>query len=229
MFLSDRDIKYAIESRKLIVDPPPEHFGGGYDENSIDLHLDDIEFAKVWNTEAAVEAQRRAGRSTIEHILELGSFDYNKFADTCLMPVPQEPRSKEEASKLKVYAQGQHVILRPFGFVLWTTKEVIGTPTENPELIAFVNAKSTKARTGIMVHFTAPTINSGWRGKITLEILNAGPFTFLLRPGDAIAQLTVATISSRPDPSLRTKKKSATMDQIDPSGRPRQTKAKKRR
>jgi len=119
-----------------------------------------------------------------------------------------------------VFSRGQDVILRPYGFLLWTTKEVVGTPEENPELIAFVNAKSTKARTGIMVHFTAPTINSGWKGKITLEIINLGPFTFSLKPGDAIAQLTVATISSRPDPSLRTKKKSATMNQIDPSGKP---------
>jgi len=47
MFLSDRDIKYAIETRKLIVDPPPAHFNSEYDENSIDLHLDDIEFAKI--------------------------------------------------------------------------------------------------------------------------------------------------------------------------------------
>jgi len=219
MFLSDRDIKYAIETRKLIVDPPPAHFNSEYDENSIDLHLDDIEFAKIWDVEKATAAQRKAGRSTKEHILELGDFDFNEFADTCLVQVPT-PKDPKSAEALRVFSRGQDVILRPYGFLLWTTKEVVGTPEENPELIAFVNAKSTKARTGIMVHFTAPTINSGWKGKITLEIINLGPFTFSLKPGDAIAQLTVATISTRPDPSLRTKKKSATMNQIDPSGKP---------
>lgn len=42
MFLSDRDIKYAIQTGKLIVKPPPEYFHCEYDPNSIDLHLDDI-------------------------------------------------------------------------------------------------------------------------------------------------------------------------------------------
>jgi dCTP deaminase len=120
---------------------------------------------------------------------------------------------------MKVYKQGQRVILKPYGFLRWTTEEVVGTPGENPELIAFVNAKSTKAKTGIMVHFTAPTINSGWKGKIVLELVNLGPFTFVLKPGDAIAQLTVARITSRPDPGLRNrKKKSHTTNQVEPGG-----------
>ncbi len=215
MFLSDRDIKYAIESNKLIVNPIPKD----YDENSIDLHLGDIESARIWDTAAAVSAQADAGRSIKAHVLELGSFDYKRFAANCLVPVPDEPSDPDAAERMKVFRRGNEVILRPLGFMLWMTKEEVGTPEANPELIAFVNAKSTKARTGIMVHFTAPTINSGWKGKITLEIINLGPFNFALRPNDAIAQLTVATISSRPDPQLRTKK-SATSGQVDPSGTP---------
>ena len=74
-------------------------------------------------------------------------------------------------------------------------------------------------------HFTAPTINSGWEGNITLEIINLGPFTFALRPGDAIAQLTVAKITSRPDVKLRPeKKKSETHKQTTPAGRPAEKK-----
>lgn len=96
MFLSDRDIKYAIESKKLIVVPPPEHYGCEYDENSIGLHLDAIEFAKVWNTEAAVATQVKAGRS-VEHVLDLGNFDYNEFADTCLVEVPHGTQRPEGA------------------------------------------------------------------------------------------------------------------------------------
>ena len=217
MFLSDRDIKYAIESKKLIIDPPPD----GYDENSIDLHLADVELAKVWDINAAAAAARSAGQSTQNHFLELGGFDYKAFAQNCLVPVPDEPTPSDSSGGPLVYRQGQRVVLKPYGFLLWMTKEIVGTPEENPELIAFVNAKSTKARTGIMVHFTAPTINSGWKGQIVLEIVNLGPFTFVLKPNDAIAQLTVATISSRPDPQLRSKKKkSQTMNQADPSGRP---------
>jgi dCTP deaminase len=53
------------------------------------------------------------------------------------------------------------------------------------------------------VHLTAPTIHAGWEGQILLEIANLGPFDFVLKGGDAIAQLTVATISSATDLSLK--------------------------
>jgi hypothetical protein len=47
MYLSNRDIKWAIDCGKLTVDPRPENYRGprgnlpsaGYDETSIDLHL----------------------------------------------------------------------------------------------------------------------------------------------------------------------------------------------
>ena len=70
-----------------------------------------------------------------------------------------------------------------------------------------------------MVHFTAPTIHANWGGNVTLEITNLGPFTFVLKEGDALAQLTVATISSAPDLSLKVGK-SKTRNQVDPRGAP---------
>jgi deoxycytidine triphosphate deaminase len=217
MYLSNRDIKWAIESGKLIVDPPPSHFKCGFDETSIDLHLDGIDHAKVWNVEKHKDHQRKAGNPAAP-FLYLGEFEWENFSGEFLMPVPNEPTKAEDRDNLKVYRRGNEIIVKPGGFMLWTTMEVVGTPKENPELIAFVNAKSTKARTGVLVHFTAPTIHSGWKGKIALEIANLGPFVFILRPNDAIAQLTVATISSRPDPDLR-KKKSVTIDQDDPGSK----------
>ena len=77
-----------------------------------------------------------------------------------------------------------------------------------------------------MVHFTAPTIHAGWSGKITLEITNLGPFDLVLGENDTLAQLTVATISSAPDLSLK-KAKSKTQSQIDPSGAPPEKPKKK--
>lgn len=40
MYLSNRDIRWAIDRGTLIVDPRPEALGAGYDETAIDLHLD---------------------------------------------------------------------------------------------------------------------------------------------------------------------------------------------
>lgn len=215
MYLCNRDIHWAIRQGLLVVDPPPEAYGGGYDETSIDLHLDQTEkAARVWDVDALRTDGSAAGTTRPE--VRLGTFDYKKFAGKYLKAVPQESGPKDER---KVVARGTAVIVRPGGFLLWTTQEVVGTPESGPRYICFVNAKSTRARTGIVVHLSAPTIHAGWRGNITLEIANFGPFDLILHPGDAIAQLTVATISGTPDPELK-KALSATIGQIDPSGKP---------
>jgi hypothetical protein len=64
--------------------------------------------------------------------------------------------------------------------------------------------KNIRARTGILVHLTAPTIHAGRSGNITLEIANVGPFHFALQDNDMMAQLTVAVVMSPPDLSLKT-------------------------
>ena len=110
------------------------------------------------------------------------------------------------------------MLVKPGGFLLWQTKEKVGTPKINAGLICFVEGKSTKARTGILVHMTAPTIHAGWQGKITLEIANLGPFVFVLQENDVIAQLTVACVSSPPELELK-KSMSATEGQAHVAGR----------
>jgi dCTP deaminase len=123
----------------------------------------------------------------------------------------------EDANRL-VYRRGSEVIVKPQGFLLWQTKEEVGTPATNPGLICFVDGKSTRARTGLLVHLTAPTIHAGWRGKIVLEIANLGPFHFVLQEDDVIAQLTVAMVASPPDLALKTAE-SATAGQRHVTGR----------
>ena len=232
MYLSNRDIFWAIECGKLIVDPRPEALTPkkGYDETSIDLHLGPSSNAKIWNLDGLRRADKARGSDDGRHPPEvhLGTFDWDEMVEDHLKDVPEGDRDGQGQDRL-VFRRGKDVIVRPFGFVLWTTKERVGTPKidhktsgyrRHPELICFVNAKSTKARTGLIVHFTAPTIHAGWDGYVTLEISNLGPFTFVLKEDDALAQLTVATISSAPDLKLKVSK-SKTQGQRDPSGSPR--------
>jgi dCTP deaminase len=245
MYLSSRDIQWARECGKLIIEPPPEAFGAGYDETSIDLHLDGIDQgARVWDIEAYNRDSRSAltgrGISTgSPNELRLGSptFDYRVISARYLTEIPLEPpRGVPNPHLVFRRLDPDEVVVKRFGFVLWTTKETIGTPVvdpgspaaaqRHPELICFVNAKSSQARTGVLVHFTAPTIHAGWSGKITLEITNLGPFDFVLRESDTLAQLTVATISSAPDLSLK-KSRSKTQAQVDPSGAPTETSKRK--
>lgn len=65
-------------------------------------------------------------------------------------------------------------------------------------LAARVEGKSSMARAGLLVHFTAPTIHAGWEGHITLEIKNLGPRPILLRAGLAICQLILERVDGIP-------------------------------
>ena len=188
MYLSDRDLAYAIQLGHLIVNPPAK-----IDPTSIDLSLDHVDQAQIWDIGRMAHDQAVFGGS--EAILELGKFKYPIFAEKYLTTPPE---MKDDDTTTKVVRHGKAVLVRPGGFLLWTTKEKVGTPKDGAQLICFVDGKSTRARTGIVVHMTAPTIHGGWSGKITLEIGNFGPFTFSLKEGDVIAQLIVAQLSSVP-------------------------------
>ena len=185
MYLSDRDLDFAVRTGQLIVNPPPAE----YDTTSIDLHLDAIENAKVWNVQAFEEQQRASGHDLAT--VRVGTFHHDAFARQFHMPIPAD-----EAQP--VFRSGNVVVVKPGGFFLWQTREEVGTPEVDPRLICFVNGKSTRSRTGLLVHMTAPTIHAGWWGKVTLEISNLGPFNLALREGDAVAQIVVAAISSPP-------------------------------
>lgn len=208
MYLSDRDLLWAIECGKLICDPFPDRI----DTTSIDLHLDTIESAKVWDIDKFASRERATGRSRPE--LYIGQYRLGDFGLEYLVQPPNYLESTEQ----KVGRRADEIIVKHGGFLLWQTKEVVGTnPDKNADLICFVDGKSTKARTGIVVHLTAPTIHTTWNGKITLEIANFGPFDIVLKPNDVIAQLIVAKVSSPPSKDVTST--SATYGQSSVAGR----------
>ena len=191
MFLSNRDLKYAIETERLIVKPEPKD--ENISESSIDLHLDSINEAKIWDIEKYQNDLKTHGKEHPE--LHLGTFQYKVFGQKYLTSPPKESEISDE----KVFSRDTEIVIKPFGFLLWQTKEVVGTTQKTADHICFIDGKSTRARTGLLVHLTAPTIQAGWNGQITLEIANLGPFHFVLKEDDIIAQITVAKMSSIPD------------------------------
>ena len=86
--------------------------------------------------------------------------------------------------------------LQPQQFILGRTLERVELPVDKglPHLAARIEGKSSRARCGLMVHFTAPTVHPGWVGPLTLEMINLGPQTIILRPGMAIAQLIIEEV-----------------------------------
>src|SRR5262249_42958435 len=62
MYLSDRDLTFVLDARQLIIDPPPKEIDTtSIDTTSIDLRLDTVEEAKVWDVEGYAAQQRQAG------------------------------------------------------------------------------------------------------------------------------------------------------------------------
>jgi dCTP deaminase len=86
-------------------------------------------------------------------------------------------------------------VLEPGEFVLALTHERIWVPNH---LIGLVEGRSTYARVGLSMHQTAPWIQPGWNGQITLEIRNSGPLNIELCPlEDMPCQLTFFQLTSK--------------------------------
>jgi dCTP deaminase len=92
--------------------------------------------------------------------------------------------------------------LEPNKFVLAITKETVGLPLITGQtLAARIEGKSSVARCGLLVHFTAPTVHAGWHGPLALEMINLGPADFMLRPDMSIAQLILEVAYGDPEPN----------------------------
>jgi dCTP deaminase len=91
-------------------------------------------------------------------------------------------------------------ILKRDKFVLAQTLERVKFPIreDRPTYAARVEGRSSRARLGMLVHFTAPTIHCGYYGPITLEIINLGPNDIALVPDVYICQLIVESVASVP-------------------------------
>jgi len=59
MFLSDRDLLWAIQTGRLIINPRPEKI----DATSIDLHLGKIDDAKIWDIVQFASDQQLCGEA----------------------------------------------------------------------------------------------------------------------------------------------------------------------
>jgi dCTP deaminase len=91
-------------------------------------------------------------------------------------------------------------VLDPHQFILAQTFESVSLPlfAEKPPLAARIEGKSSRARVGLLVHFTAPTVHAGWEGPLTLEMINLGPASIALWNEEPICQLIVEEVDAVP-------------------------------
>lgn len=90
--------------------------------------------------------------------------------------------------------------LMPQRLVLGKTLEKVTLPIidDGTCLAARDEGKSSYSRCGLLVHFTAPTIHSGFSGTITLELINLGTIPILLHPEIPICQLIIEQVDGVP-------------------------------
>jgi dCTP deaminase len=169
MILSQPQIREAVEREEIRFDPPLED--RQWHEASVDLRLG-FKFTKL--------TAKRGLKVSLAHGM-------SAIADTGLWR-GKVLKSQDELGKRETYA------LDPEEFVLAQTYEKIWVPRN---LIAMVEGRSSYARAGLSMHQTAPWIQPGWNGQITLEIRNSGPLSIELTPTeDMPCQLTFFQLTS---------------------------------
>ena len=189
MILSNEEIRAALREGEIRIDPGP--VDDQYTTSAVDLFLGN-EF-RVWNSELF-----KAPGTRIE--LNLAEQQFGQTAAAFLVDRRREADNS--------------IVLKPGEFVLAITREYVRLSHE-ALIAARVEGRSSLARIGLIVHLTAPTIHAGFEGRITLEMMNLGPFDLKLVPDRTrICQLIFERLGGRPKGPIQTD----FQGQADPSG-----------
>ncbi len=162
MILTDREIQIAIAEKAITILPVPDAIA--YSSTSVDLTLDPSISICPPTTEG------------FERNFDPSARGFN----------PEKILAEE--SEQKTIDQHDGYLLLPRVLVLGWTAETVDLKIAS-RLAARVEGKSSLARLGLVVHLTAPTIHSGFSGRIRLEMINLGPLPIRLRAGMRICQL----------------------------------------
>jgi len=154
MILARQDIREQYDKGRIKIEPAPEEKQWG--EASIDLRLG-FDFTRLEKVEGV----------TFSVASGLGAIG------------KMNPYSRKRLAQKDAMGRPEKFELHPGEFVLALTHETVTIP---PDLIGLVEGRSTYARVGLSMHQTAPWIQPGWSGQITLEIRNSGPLVIALQP-----------------------------------------------
>jgi dCTP deaminase len=132
------------------------------------------------------------------------SIDFLLHSEIIALPNPEaatgiavDPSLVDVMSILERYGQKKDLSVGPYEikpreFVIGYTHEKLQLPSH---LAARIEGKSSLGRLGLAVHVTAPTVHAGFRGRLTLEMINAGPFALKLTHKMEISQLIVERLN----------------------------------
>ena len=180
MILSNTSIQEALDHRWLVIDPEPtprrpvqDGPGCPYQTSAVDLRLS-AEIVRPRDDLPVSIDLRRGGYAA------LAQASHDPFNLTQEQPFNLEPR--------------QLVLGRTIERVCLPIPEDDTTPC----YAARIEGRSSFARCGLLVHFTAPTIHAGFDGVLVLEMCNFGPYTIQLYENMRVCQLIIERVSGVP-------------------------------
>ncbi len=171
MILSNLEIHKAIDEGRLIINPDPQPRNSGEDGCPYGTTAVDLHLSKALSFPSDGPYVFDLRKGGIAHFLARNS------------------------TQFEIPTAGH--ILEPNTFVLGNTKEKVTLPLEGG-LAARIEGKSSFARCGLLVHFTAPTVHAGFDGTLTLEMINLGNAGIVLYEGLAICQLILESVMGDP-------------------------------
>jgi dCTP deaminase len=196
LILSNTAIIEALNERRLVIEPRPREPGlaasSDYDSTAVNLTLGENLLVPSLGLDVAVTPGRGNVAATIRQLSNLQAIDEDGYE------------------------------LTQNRLVLGSTSEWVELPlladipmeyVANGCLAARVEGKSSLARYGLIVHFTAPTIHAGFAGNITLEMINLGAAPIRLYKGMPVCQLILEQVLGDPFPAP-----SRFQGQTDPAG-----------
>jgi len=176
VILSDLEIHKAIDDRRLIIQPEPlprkitpdkPSTSCPYNTTSVDLRL---------HSEIAVPQP-------------------GKYVNDMTQPGAISEQITKNSTPYTLTTEQPYRLEQNKFIIAWTLEIIELCKNKSlPYLAARIEGKSSNARCGVLIHFTAPTVHAGWRGRLTLEMINLSPAAFLLTPGMFIAQLILEEV-----------------------------------
>ena len=134
---------------------------------------------------------RRKQMSSVSVDLRLG----NQFSIFKTMGAPvidlRETDLKAEMDRYMVKA-GEGLVLVPHKLVLGVTLERVVLPND---IVGRLTGKSSLGRCGVSIHVTADRVDPGWKGQLTLEIVNVIDTPIRIYPGMNICALEFTPVS----------------------------------
>lgn len=106
---------------------------------------------------------------------------------------PYDHSTFKKLTKLIKIDKNHPFVLQPNQFVLAVTLEELYI---SKHLGARIEGKSSWGRLGLIVHSTAGYIDPGFKGRLTLEMINIGQVPIILRPGINICQIAFEALLS---------------------------------